>query len=988
MGVGQLTVTVGVNPAGVEGVGADEELQGGGSTPEPPPPTGGVVFGSGEVNPGGPSRWIGTYDHEKALHQIAGKSGFIWCSANSTSSLYYPWDRNKAIRDHAPGETVIDLNTVEGLAAGDQFSIESVSQYGVYTIQNVDAVNNRITITPGLRTNGTNPLYAGWKKGMVLGRGGNWRDQDGTFRGSNHYVNEMWVAGNTTQDFNVSAIDGDILIIGNVRASAILLDGQPASAYLLYWTAESYGAFITGSGSPANILVLNPNRASTLTIQRSFTTTTAIRINRVAGPKIQDYVWDDNATWTPPDIWHYEPRSFQQLLDEGWTWFDGSPIKPLSSGQGWDGTSSSYAYGEWGPAYFMKEPVTGMPFMRLSCPGMRNRPYNSTVTYGPNQRAINIEKKFPEREEVYCQVAFLIERDYQDIVNETGVKWLGVHTNSVAGAGITDRMELGSWSFENPGYVLMNDYSYSFEDWNNTSNAPYRPAPDGGAPELRLKTFRQCAMEVDRWYVCEYYVKMNSIVNGVAQPDGIRRYWLNGNIILDATNVKNRGSRPLLWDAFEFAIYHGGRAFPQRVRPGYDWQSLPLWFRVGDIRVSTRYMGRSPFAQVPRPSWPTWRKQRVVDKLIQIPGSKMIPVVPSTNGPTNWSSSAFTPDGRCFNIAQTGHNDSTGDPGPGNGAYSINLMAENPVWTQVHPGTSAANTPLFSTMNSYIEARPNRVYYVDDIRPPVHGYYQQCYVKGTNCFDGEERIIMPGLNSPRAATGGYWRYQTDGYKIGSNTWDARAPDGSTTGVEGVWDDIPAVPSGYPGRTVVPQVCTDRRDGKIYFATGWHIAVFDPLKTNAHWEIAGGCKNGYGGDKKYLFPISNQWTHKGMCIDSTRDRLVTVTGLNIEYFDLAGGELQTIPLVGYTPATVNIQNGLTYDEDNDRYLLLVSPPATTFDELWAIHPVVGEATLLDRRSDYTRQGVMSGFAYIPDLGGCAIITDTDEDLWFVPTRNLP
>ena len=61
------------------------------------------------------------------------------------------------------------------------------------------------------------------------------------------------------------------------------------------------------------------------------------------------------------------------------------------------------------------------------------------------------------------------------------------------------------------------------------------------------------------WHKVEAYFKLNSIVNGKAQLDGIVRYWFDGQLVIDRTNVELRtGARPTMkFDKFLFSPYIG-----------------------------------------------------------------------------------------------------------------------------------------------------------------------------------------------------------------------------------------------------------------------------------------------------------------------------------------------------------------------------------------------------------------------------------------------
>jgi len=61
------------------------------------------------------------------------------------------------------------------------------------------------------------------------------------------------------------------------------------------------------------------------------------------------------------------------------------------------------------------------------------------------------------------------------------------------------------------------------------------------------------------WHFVEAYFQLNSIVNGIGQPDGVLQYWVDGRIVIDHHNVYFRtGANPTMqFNQFVIAPYIG-----------------------------------------------------------------------------------------------------------------------------------------------------------------------------------------------------------------------------------------------------------------------------------------------------------------------------------------------------------------------------------------------------------------------------------------------
>ena len=49
------------------------------------------------------------------------------------------------------------------------------------------------------------------------------------------------------------------------------------------------------------------------------------------------------------------------------------------------------------------------------------------------------------------------------------------------------------------------------------------------------------------WNFVEVYLQMNSVVNGIGQPDGVIQYWVNGSLVIDRHDILVRtGAHPTM----------------------------------------------------------------------------------------------------------------------------------------------------------------------------------------------------------------------------------------------------------------------------------------------------------------------------------------------------------------------------------------------------------------------------------------------------------
>jgi hypothetical protein len=107
--------------------------------------------------------------------------------------------------------------------------------------------------------------------------------------------------------------------------------------------------------------------------------------------------------------------------------------------------------------------------------------------------------------------------------------------------------------------------------------------------------------ESDQWYHIRHRVVMNSVVNGVAQYDGIVQAWLDGQLVLDLNNIRFRYVDTLQIDGFYFSTFFGGSGSQWNASDDevafFDDFKIFTGFMPGDINQSgaVDFLDISPF---------------------------------------------------------------------------------------------------------------------------------------------------------------------------------------------------------------------------------------------------------------------------------------------------------------------------------------------------------------------------------------------------------
>ena len=147
-----------------------------------------------------------------------------------------------------------------------------------------------------------------------------------------------------------------------------------------------------------------------------------------------------------------------------------------------------------------------------------------------------------------------IEQVYQN----GGVPQLAIQDNQMIDisrvgvdlTGVTEQRSVAGCNGNTDGTGSTMCYQVSATQWYNakvwsTGQVGFRPDPG--------------ADYKGDWNRVEVFFQLNTIVDGVGQTDGIVRYWLNGNLLIEHTNILFRtGANPTLrFNQFLIAPYIG-----------------------------------------------------------------------------------------------------------------------------------------------------------------------------------------------------------------------------------------------------------------------------------------------------------------------------------------------------------------------------------------------------------------------------------------------
>jgi hypothetical protein len=839
--------------------------------------------------------------------------------------------------------------------------------------------------------------------------GGTWLDQSGNLNGTNYFYEASLAAGSTSLTLDISAVGGDIYITGIPPGSAtgvwtVTIDGEPlqiTSTNLIDGVATFPDAFWISAGSTTGnfdlgpqtlrnqspytnpsgngsgvtnsgiaIIIKNPNLGSSLAMSWTIgtTITRTVRMMRAIGPVIKEYPMGDPPVGAAePDIYDYEPTSIGDL----------EAFVPPERGTIDFSSNSNGSFGI--------DPDNNLKYVRIRIPTT-------------NRKGISWFKEItPERDEGYFQYCLYIEDSAYD----------GVHPNDAVKlpgpsqeASWLPNVWNWSWRLHHGGKSRNNPYVFSFENYR------YYGTQTGGFGQSDLKNE---FLRTGRWYLMDIYIKMNTHQpDGTANEDGEGRAWINRNLVYEATDIgwlkdtfhPNYVNRRVM--CMWYNIFMGGNNY---------FPVADMYYRMARLRASSQPIAIPP--ELVTSDFPAWRVPMTNGVLTTIPNTIPSPPASTTSAPVHWHMYAIGQTGRVYGGMGSGHNSDSTQKGLQSvrGVHSIDLREDEPHWTTLHAGTSTtSNIPNYTEIQAWYDSKPYRAHYPADpggvpIRPPYQAYYGMYEALGANCNDGNDRLFFVEMKSPRGAVGGAnSRRQVDGFNLAINEWDNPIDDTVVypyTGVGTQWGDIP-VKNGneFPE----PAGCWDRRTGKFYRGAGYNLDIFDPFQPSNHWTSGITTPQSNG-----LFTFSGaQWNGyqgRGMCIDTLRDRIVTIqstsaTECRIEWFPLAGGALSFINVSGIVNSpqagprvvsggvenVINFGNGLAYDEDNDRYVILLSPPLSNGrDEWYGVHPTTGVATLIATMEPGSWGRIQGAFGYVADLGCIISIPYATSNIVVLPTR---
>jgi hypothetical protein len=842
--------------------------------------------------------------------------------------------------------------------------------------------------------------------------GGTWLDSLGVQNGTAHYITTPTIPiGAVSVNIDISGIGGDIFCKGIEAGSrwgawTVTIDGANADAF---WLAQSNAgsgvAMGAGSSSTTNpFIVKNQNNGALmqLTWTVPLNATRTITCNLAIGPLIPPYPLVINTNLTGPNIHECDMVDYATLL----AFFSTGNSQGVTGSDG----STDLSFLTHSKGSFGIDPDNGLKYARFCIPTVR-------LDGAPNRRGIAWWKELPpELEEAWFQYSGFFESSVWDGINPNeACKFGGSPTEEVPWNG-SDSHHF-AWRPLHGGKSVANPHVFSFGELRESFGV------------VPFNTVKNACIRANKWYLFDTYIKLNTIDpgTGLGNFDGEGRLYINKNLVHSFTGWRWRNSqfapdgheRTIL--AHYFNYFHGGN----------EWEPIEdMFYRIARLRASTTEIAVPPELSAAL-SFPTWRQGLPVEQVATISGTSGAGVIPVNAHALHWNGLAITDDGRVVGCASGGHNSDNVQGSNGqNKCFGIDLSEDVPgPWTVLHAGTSAANAPdwdateVGGALASFYASKPYRAHYPADvgdvaIRPSAQTYFGLQYVKGAHCNDGHERIFNVVLRSPRSGLGGtHSRRQVDGFKLTTNQWDE--PEADTTpypfaGNGTKWADLlprNGQSTSSANETQIPNVCTDPRNGKIYYSTEFSLFIFNPQLTTNQWST-GITANGVTGIYTHA---GSGWAGaqgRGMLVDVNRERLVIVdptggnfppgAGLRLAHFPLAGGAIQFTTVTGITQGArvhyINFDCGFTHDLDNDRYLLLLSSAGTgSIDYWWAINPTTGAASLVhESAAGAGGPGrCMTSFKYVDALGGVVYAQGgntaalaEEMPIKFLPTRSSP
>jgi hypothetical protein len=290
-------------------------------------------------------------------------------------------------------------------------------------------------------------------------------------------------------------------------------------------------------------------------------------------------------------------------------------------------------------------------------------------------------------------------------------------------------------------------------------------------------------------------------------------------------------------------------------------------------------------------------------------------------GPTTW-----------WAAANGGHDQGSGVQWE-NKVYKIDLAADVPQWTLVHPGSPRDKVTVDS-------------HYADGLPTSRHSYYSSQFINARN------RVMQFGAAAPYAIGMGPGTFGggpvVDGFNITTGQWDPAR----------TYPDIPLF-------WIAASVAKHPDSEDVYVAARGKFAKWTQA-TNS-WSMI--TPKGFSG--------SQSWEFKPSVIDVVRNRWTHLAGSRLASVDLTTYAASVMPITGPMPPAEDY-SPLVHDLDNDRYLTVQGTTVYTID------PVTGMSAVLATVPKHVN-GVHNRFAYFPNLGGIAFLPSFASNILFIPTR---
>jgi hypothetical protein len=530
----------------------------------------------------------------------------------------------------------------------------------------------------------------------------------------------------------------------------------------------------------------------------------------------------------------------------------------------------------------------------------------------------------PGIREAYCRYVLKIGSDVPQFMTELGVKLPGfdgsyedtvIHPPHAGTQTFSWRMEHGP-----KDNIDLRDYLYDGVSGQGFGNIKLYGVP----------------LKVDDYLCVEQYLNIDTKKGKV---------WLNDIFVGDRDIVADVDIERMFLN-----IYHGGLGF----------STQPIHYELGGAVIATKKIGIPPELRTVVPpaatdEFPKWRAGAVKDVPMEIPNTfNMNGTTDLGNGTTTGSNTLNAWQGMASGlttinlIGNSGH-----DQGNGNGwenkRYEIDLAADVPVWQMKHPGSPRDMVTATSD------------HYLDGGWVGCHSYYLLQHIESKNKImrfgcAAAYAIGFPPVDGVAPFQGGPI---VDGFDIKLNTWDKPH----------TWANIPP----YQG-TVVQSVCKHPVTEDVYIADneaffrwnnsdGTFTDLAPSIKSGPNYQWQKGC---WQFSPSLIDVQRNRWVHLNNYVAPS---LLFVNLTNPSGWD-------EIVITGLS--SIDNYAGLTYDEDNDRYLTVQG------SNLYGINPDTGVATVICVAAP-SINGTQNKLAYFKKLGGVVYIARFENNLWFLPTR---